>query len=275
MPEFYFQIKGKKAKEDREGSGMFGGDSNWSFPPVFTDKIEATDRKEAIEKINELYGKKFPTRVLKKDLDANEFLLYIKEIKEDDHFTKSLFEVVVCEGCGCKYKMVEKYMVGNPGGGSTYCTEDCRKKYSEIKYYKNRDEYKEDTGIHHPVIYKITNKLTALPYVGKTKQAFTFRWWQHFFQSSKNGTSKFYEAIKKSKVSDWIFEVIEIIEFPEEVRSSDEINKFILSRESFYIRQFDSVQNGYNTMDSVAPEEVKFVDPNQVEIGFENVENES
>jgi hypothetical protein len=270
MPDWYFQIKGKKAPEDREGSGMYGGDSNWTFPPLFSDMVTAPDRKCAIEIIEEVYGKKFPTRVLKKDLDANEFLLSIKEIKEDDHYTRSLFEVQTCNGCGGKFKMIEKYLINSTGGGHEYCTYDCKQKHTEIERYRNPYENKEDNGIHNPVIYKITNKLTGMPYIGKTKQAFTFRWYQHFFQSAKSGVAKFHEAIRTSKVSDWTFEVIEIIVFPEEVRSSDEINKYILSRESFFIRKLNSVTNGYNSVDSVAPEEIELVDPSQTKIEFEN-----
>jgi hypothetical protein len=89
-------------------------------------------------------------------------------------------------------------------------------------------------------------------YIGKTTQVFTLRWYQHFFQS---GTNKFHDAIRKSKISDWIFEIHEVIEFPENLRENKDFRtylndreKFIIERERYWINHFDSIANGYNSI---------------------------
>ena len=41
MPEYYYQIKGK------EGGDPAYSFSNWAFPPVFSDKVKASNKKEA------------------------------------------------------------------------------------------------------------------------------------------------------------------------------------------------------------------------------------
>jgi len=45
MPEFLFQIKGKRGEPT---AGFYGGDSNWSFPPIWQDKVEANNAKEEV-----------------------------------------------------------------------------------------------------------------------------------------------------------------------------------------------------------------------------------
>src|ERR1035437_9000511 len=92
---FYYQIKGKLGEPQ---AGFYGGSSNWSFPPIFSGKVEAADKKEAKIKIEEEYQKKFQIRDLAKDLDSNEFLLKIDEIKEGSHYSQ-LFELQKCKQC--------------------------------------------------------------------------------------------------------------------------------------------------------------------------------
>lgn len=231
MKEFYYQIKGKS------DVGEYG---NWAWPPIFSGKVEAEDKKAAKLLIEEDYGREFPLRVLVKDLDSNEFLLHIKEIKEDDHHTKRLFDVKTCKQCGNQFKMIEKYIINNPGGGYGFCRRECLKEHDLVNAYTSSVE-----GYSPPVIYKITNKATGMCYIGKTRQVFTLRWYQHFFQSC--GT-KFHKAIRESKITDWIFEVIEAVNVPEELKSMEEIDRFIESREKEYILSFNSIENGYNTV---------------------------
>lgn len=278
MPEFYFQIKGKKYdkpektesdsdSEDLSSTSSYGyggwGSGNWSFPPIWSDMVEAKDRKEAHKKIEEMYEKKFLTRILKNDLDSNEFLLVIKEIAEDDHYTRSLFAVNECQQCQQKFKVIEKYHINKPGGGSTFCSSECGQKFNEAERIKKRSEPTDNIseGIHNPVIYRIFNKITNKSYIGKTKQAFTFRWYLHFFQYKKD--TKFYTAIENSNVTDWTFEVIESIVIPEKVEDDE---RYILERETFWINHYDSVRNGYNSVKSVSDANNKLICP---EIEFE------
>jgi hypothetical protein len=96
-----------------------------------------------------------------------------------------------------------------------------------------------------PVIYMIQNNMTKMCYVGQTTQAFTLRWYQHFFQGGK---TKFHQAIKESSVMDWTFRIVEIVEIDKEkYKKSEEVTKYITEREQFYIKHFDCINNGYNS----------------------------
>lgn len=234
MPEFYYQIKGKE-------------NGHWLFPPLWSDKVVASDRKQAKEMIEEQYGRTFPTRVLKRDTESNEFLLVIKEIKEDDFYTKKLFEVCTCKKCGMQYKVIEKYQFGNSGGSYEFCSSLCKTEYNIASSYIDAHN-KSGNGRYPPIIYKITNKINGKCYIGKTTQPFTLRWYQHFFQTT--GT-KFHTAIKEFSIIDWHFEVLEIIAIPEEFGNNvSQINDFIFEKETQYIKLHDSIRNGYNTFAS-------------------------
>ena len=267
MPEFLFQIKGKRGEPT---AGFYGGDSNWSFPPIWQDKVKANNAKEAKLIIEELYGKKFPLRVLAKDLESNEFLLSIKEIKDTDYYTKKLFENTECTHCKSSFKIIEKYQLGASNyGGRDFCCSECAEKERE----KNRIpmiDFKESVAIHEYVIYKITNKETNQCYIGQTKQAFTFRWYQHFYQTKD---VKFHEAITSFPVTAWMFEVIEVIQIPEEIKyDKAAIRNLINTKETEYIRKFNSIKNGYN---SVKSKDDGIDDPDQIDLSFETQNNDN
>ena len=266
MPEFLFQIKGKLGEPQE---GFYGSNSNWSFPPVWQDKITADNPKHAKQLIEELYGKKFPLRVLAKDLDNNEFLLNIKEIKEDDYWTKKMFENNECLSCKGNFRLIEKYQLNSKFNNRDYCCQECKDEHYEKNRPANKLEYLEYNAIHDYVIYKITNKETGKCYIGQTKQAFTFRWYQHFYQSND---VKFHEVIKSFPITTWTFEVIEAIVIPDEIKyDKDLIRKFIFKKETDYIKQFDSLNNGYNSLVSIGTNES--FDKNQLEIENMNDEN--
>ena len=220
--DYYYQIKGKIDKK-------FGDLSNWSFPPIFSGKVSATDKKEAKTIVEIEYNKKFPLRVLAKDLDSNEFLLRITEIKDTDFFTKHIFEKQICKICNKEFRRIDLYNDSNVSyKGVLFCSDECNNKHKEKLFEENQSCV--------PVIYKITNKKSNKCYIGQTTQSFTLRWWQHI----KWGVSdcKFHTKLKNSKLTDWCFEVIEIVE------SKDVLNE----REKYYINYFDSIDNGYNSV---------------------------
>ena len=96
-------------------------------------------------------------------------------------------------------------------------------------------------GIEPPVIYRVFNRLTGMSYVGKTTQVFTLRWYQHFYHGGK---CKFHDAIKASKKEDWDFSIIETVVTPKD----EDLDCFVATREQFWIDEFDSIENGYNTV---------------------------
>lgn len=236
--EYYYQIKGK-ANKDYE----YATSQNWSFPPIFSGKVEANNRKQAKEMICELYEKQFPTRVLQKDLDSNEFLLSIEDMKDGTHFHR-LFELRTCT-CGNTFYIIDKYNDRNcHDKGAEFCSMECKDNARAMeRFIRNQNEVL--SGSASPVIYKITNKITNKVYIGKTTQVFTLRWYQHFFQ---HGSCKFHDAIRNSKVTDWLFEIIEIVIIPEHIKKVSEVEPLIIERERHWINEYNSIAEGYNTL---------------------------
>lgn len=234
MIEWYYQIKGKHGHDN-----YF---SNWSFPPIFSGKVTAENKKEAHKIINEEYGKQFPLRVLSKDIESNDFLLCISEIK--DERTKGLFIVRSCLHCGTTFRVIDSYNNTNMSyKGPDYCSNECKTEAYEVKRYIDTGN-NDLNGIHQPVIYRVYNHETGLSYIGKTTQAFTLRWYQHFYQS---GDTKFHKAIKSTALEDWTFSIIEKIIIPKEMKTKSEIEKYIFERERYWIVKLDCVKNGYNS----------------------------
>lgn len=244
MTKFYYQIKGKSGNVDNEYLSSYGTPSNWSFPPIFSGMVEAESKNEAKIIIEDLYEKKFPLRVLKKDLGSNEFLLSIEEMKDGSHRHK-LFERRECNLCGDGFYVIDKYNDEHQFyKGWEYCSDLCRDEHKQI-LSAEWSERNELNGSHQPVVYKITNKNSGKCYIGKTSQPFTLRWYQHFFHNKGN---KFHKEISNSSLSDWIFEVQEVIKVPEEIKSRSDINTYILERERFWINHYDSINEGYNSI---------------------------
>jgi hypothetical protein len=242
MKSFYYQIKGK-SNIGNEVVDTYWRSQNWVFPPIFSGKIEAKDKKEAKLLIEEEYNKKFSLRVLNKDLNSNEFLLNIEEIKEGSHIWE-LFKQKICRNCGNSFYIIDKYNDHNVSyKGYEFCSSECNEEQKirgRIFSYENSNL----SGNNFPIIYKITNKNTGLCYIGKTTQVFTLRWYQHFFQG---GNCKFHNAVKESKFTDWNFEVIELVEIPDDMKRFKDIENIILERERYWIGYYDSINNGYNS----------------------------
>ena len=229
MAEFYYQIKAK------DGTG-------WQWPPLFTGKIEATNKKAARALLEEEFGKELPQRVLNEKREFYDFMLSLDEIKENDHYTRNLFSLKDCQQCGQQYTVIEKYKFGNNGGGIEFCSTKCKEEYNKEIYMRRVDTY-STTG-SKPVIYKITNKTSGKCYIGKTTQIFTLRWYQHFFQPS---TTKFHHEIKNSSITDWNFEIIEEIDLPSDVKGIKAIEDFIVDKERYYMDLYNSIEEGYNS----------------------------
>lgn len=228
MSIFYYQIKGKNQ------------DGSWSWPPLESGKIEASDSKEARKILEEGHGKKLPGGGNKEP-----FLLTIIDTAGKAYLLDR-FNSKSCDECGKEYTLNEKYLI-SAGGPQNFCSSDCTTNFKNkegIEYNVNFDF----NGIHEAVIYKITNKVTGLCYIGKTTQAFTLRWYQHFYQGC--GTS-FHAAIKEYGITNWTFEVIEIIDIPKGIYGNEK-NRIILEREAYHVAFHDSVKKGYNSVVPVA-----------------------
>jgi len=135
----------------------------------------------------------------------------------------------------------------------------CLNNYKK-EYYKDiempDDEYyiKSDSPNY---IYKITEKSTGKCYIGKTRNAPFFRWWNHLTRSS----SPFGLYLRnETTLSNWTFEVL--IELPCDMPDSE-----VFEIESKYIVEYDSLKNGYNTLISKKQVlENGIINPNQLEL---------
>lgn len=91
-------------------------------------------------------------------------------------------------------------------------------------------------------IYKITNLLNGKTYIGQTTQPIEKRFKSHCY---KDGCTKLYNAMKKYGKKNFSIDLVESIE----TDSEKDLHKQLDKRESFYIRDYDSINNGYNIRD--------------------------
>lgn len=247
---YFYRIKIPKLAD----AHSFGNE--WEYKVFDVGYIKATSKKEARALLEDEFNSKMCMKSKAQDIGVkNLYLLSLYEPTEHwGDFWSAERECAVCNTIFSKLQRDKAFDFKHIR--SDYCCLDCEE-IGESERDRNREENRlnslieEDKGIYQPCIYKITNKITNMCYVGQTSQAFTFRWYQHFMTSS--GGSKFYEAINDSPVTDWIFEVIETIskkdiaEYME--KCGEKINRanFINVREQYWINQFDSIRNGYNS----------------------------
>lgn len=225
---------------------------------IYEKFIYAKDKKDVKKILMERYPQFFPeNKVYEKESVKNPnqiFYVLIYPLRE--------FEIIlmnegewVCSGCGQKYE--NKYL--NPPKNYTKIGKD----YNFCNYYeKGRDPnidpdiclnlFKgkvEKNGIEPPdnmmfvssdscsYIYKVTEKATGKSYIGKTKNAPFFRWWEHL----KHSRSPFGLHLRNTDLKEWTFEVLETLQpYVKE--------KEILRIESEYILKYDSINNGYNSV---------------------------
>jgi GIY-YIG catalytic domain len=231
MPEFYYQIK----CQNTDASSEF----TWAFPPLFCGKVAAADKKAAKLLIEEDYGRRFPLRVLKKDLEGERYLLGIEEILDRDDRTKGLFEFRECLNCNASFRTIDLYNDHNERyKGKEYCGSECKKIHLDSLV---TETVGGSNGKHHPIIYRVLNTVTGKSYIGQTTQVFTLRWYQHFFQY---GSCKFHQAIKESKFEDWQFMVVETLF----AHMHEDIKSALTEREKFWIKEFNTIDEGYNSL---------------------------
>lgn len=175
----------------------------------------------------------------------------------------------VCDYCGHVHenKYISRPIVSRKFEGKIFCGNDyksgnniiepeCYEKWKR-NHFKDSDlpddlNYINEGSLNY--IYKVTEKSSGKSYVGKTRNAPFFRWWNHLTRSS----SPFGIYLRNSNLSEWTFEVLR--ELPSTTPDSE-----IFRIESEYIQMFDSIKNGFNSVIS-CKEVVK--DRCQIEIGL-------
>lgn len=207
------------------------GREDWSWKSLIKGKYVAESKKDVRKIVEDEIGKgKIPMRISGKDVKPESVIIAIYELKDDGQwsFLNKMFEEAECKTCGIKYKPVDVFNIF----GHTYqdfCSYDCKEKDRKLNF-----KY-EDFNVAIPVVYKITQISTGKVYVGQTKRSFTLRWWEHVKSADDN---KFHLELKNSDLEDWTFQVIEKIENIEDLND----------RESYWIKHYNSIESGFNTM---------------------------
>ena len=89
------------------------------------------------------------------------------------------------------------------------------------------------------IIYKITNIQNNKVYIGQTNESIKKRFSRHMGYQALEHDTKFYRAVRKYGRENFIIEQIDVADNQEELDT----------KEVYWIRFYDSVNNGYNSND--------------------------
>jgi len=208
--------------------------------------IIAKDKEEVKQILLEKYPQFFPkNKVYSKETkdEAQFFYVVIFELYEWEKDLITNNTNWTCSFCGHKH---ENEYISKPRineklfGNLKFCksdNDDCFIAYKK-EYYKDVELVDDENYIkkYSPnYIYKITEKSTNKCYIGKTRNEPFFRWWNHL----KHSSSPFGSYLRKTKISDWYFEVLEIL--PHNIDDTE-----VFRVESEYMKKYDSILNGFN-----------------------------
>ena len=184
-----------------------------------------------------------------------------------------------CDYCGHIHenRYVSRPITSNLFANKFFCGSDFRSGNDVINHscfdlwkihnYKlsNGDEMPDDLNyvksFSPTFIYKITEKSTGKSYIGKTRNAPFFRWWNHLTHSG----SPFGLYLRTTKLSEWVFEVLEVL--PSNIADSD-----VFRIESEYMVKFNSINNGFNSV--ISSKNVNSTVQNQIDM-FNNSNNDN
>lgn len=229
--------------------GEFGRSNPFDTVEIIREPlIEAKDKAEVKQILLEKYPQFFQNgKIYEKETKDQAQFFYVvifplygweKELIKEGEWT--------CAYCGHIHenKYISKPISNEKLFGSDFlfCKSDdniCIERYKKEKY-KNidfpDDQYYIRTDSPN-YIYKCTEKATGKCYIGKTRNAPFFRWWNHLTRS----TSPFGIYLRQTKISDWTFEVLEVL-------PSETPDNMVFRIESEYMSKYDSINNGFNSV---------------------------
>lgn len=249
----------KSINSEQSWSNMFGSEN------VISEKlIEASSKDEVKCFLADKYPQFFPEKKVftKETKDKAQFFYVL--IYELSNYELQQIVDGPWQCCQCGQKHESKYhsrprYSNKLFADKLFCQSDddiCFNNF-KIDYYKDIDLPDDEHFIKKDspnYIYKITEKPTGKSYIGKTRNAPFFRWWNHL----KHSSSPFGLYFKTTSLSNWNFEVLEIL--PAETKDAD-----VFEIESKYILQFDCINNGFNTLIS----KKQLSKSNQCEVNFD------
>ncbi len=220
--------------------------------------IYAKDKKHVKEILIEKYPQFFPdNKIYEKETKDKAQFFYVLIYKLSNYEIDDLnSESWICHGCG---QVHENKYIARPkiyskiGDQYLFCPSNdyyhpepydpdnanrCLKlfqgKIGESEFPDDMNYVKVDSLNY---IYKVTEKETGRCYIGKTKNEPFFRWWNHL----RHSRSPFGVYLRSTTLDKWTFEVLEILPA---IYSNSEV----LAIESEYIKKYDSIENGFNTL---------------------------
>ncbi|MFS0883350.1 GIY-YIG nuclease family protein [Metabacillus niabensis] len=219
---------------------------------IDSNVLIARDREDAKKQLKNIYGE-LPYR---KPKIYDESTKYIYLTPSDLYWYKYHNEEleIICTKCTKTISIRgHKNIISNKMG--EYCSIECKNEHEEMvkdnTVWINENDhlglsnYSGEMVIGY--IYKITNKHTLKSYIGQTVKPALFRWWQHL---------KVDQKFEQVNISDLIFEVLEVVTYDTRLdtlytNEKDKLDK----REAHFIRLFNSVEEGYN---SIQPKEIEY-----------------
>lgn len=206
--------------------------------------VDAEDKKEVKKYILEKHGDFFPNGQLFQKRKAHE-IVYVNIFELSDSWLSYWTAEMRCHFC--EKFITTKIESRNMGGYIRFCSDECESEHS--KYVEITDD--ESHKYQKAYIYKITQISTNKCYIAKTVNHFIWRWWQHL---KVNSTTKFHEFLRNADINDIKFEVLEVL--------SHYTDELVFQRETFWIIENDSIDNGFNTVIPSKAEALKLMQPN-------------
>lgn len=116
-----------------------------------------------------------------------------------------------------------------------FCNDKC---YNEYKSkHPSGDDFNYINKDSKNYIYKITEKSSGKCYIGKTRNAPFFRWWNHLTHSK----NPFGLYLRETDITGWTFEVLETL--PADAHDLD-----VMATETKWMLHFDSIKSGFNKL---------------------------
>ena len=210
---------------------IISGRDDYGWSKIISEKVVADTKSKARKIIEDSYCRPLPMRIRNKDISDGSILLSMYEMKEGEYqAVHDLFASIECKQCGKEYRKIDTYNL-NLFSDIEFCSSNCRDVFRGSNFIPS--EFNNSV----PVIYRISEKKTGMCYVGKTIRSFTRRWWEHL--KSTDGC-KFHKRLQETELTDWLFEVVEVI--PNGTESE------IFEAETKWINKMDSIECGYNSV---------------------------
>lgn len=210
--------------------------------------IYAKNKDEVRRIVAEKYPQFFPdAKVFSKETKDQAQFFYVLIYPLYEYEKQSLISGEwKCSGCGQVYEneyLAYPRIYNQLGRSYKFCPsskdEECLRMFKSGHF--NGDDVLDNHNYIQPTspthIYKITQKSTGKCYVGKTQNQPIFRWWSHL----KHSTSPFGQYLQTTDLKDWTFEVIETLPW-------DTPSEEVFKRETKYMIELNSIENGFNSV---------------------------